>query len=175
VGLINREPKVINLAARAKKKPKTKTRIKRAARHATSHECPACHKRYTNPLTHVCTVKTDYKKRVAAEKRRQATEARRKAAAEKRRRARERKAATRARQREAARVRRKAAADRRKAAAAARRKGPARTRSRPAQPKHDFRTCRDGECERYACVAYKEGYEDGYPDGMLACPREHTG
>jgi hypothetical protein len=33
------------------------------------------------------------------------------------------------------------------------------------QRKHDYHTCRDGDCQRLACVAYKEGYQDGYEDG----------
>lgn len=33
---------------------------------------------------------------------------------------------------------------------------------------HDHRTCRDQECERYACRIYREGYRDGYDDGNAA-------
>lgn len=133
---------------------------KRTADRATV-KCPTCGKRYSNPLTHTCTVKTDFRKRKAAETRRQATEARRRKAAEKR---------------AAARVRKKAAADRRRAATAARR---AKSRRKPAPrqrpQQHDYRTCRDDECRRHACVAFKEGYEAGFPDGQAACPLPHGG
>jgi hypothetical protein len=33
---------------------------------------------------------------------------------------------------------------------------------------HDYRTCRDGECKRQACVAYKEGLDEGYQQGWDA-------
>ena len=67
--------------------------------------------------------------------------------------------------------RRKAAADRRKAAAAERRrrareKRAAPARRPPARQAHDYRLCRDGECARHACRAYRDGLED--------CPLEHV-
>ncbi|MGH3099276.1 MAG: hypothetical protein ACRDMV_25125 [Streptosporangiales bacterium] len=42
--------------------------------------------------------------------------------------------------------------------------------------RHDYATCRDDDCDRYGCVAYKTGYadgnedgfEDGYEDGRVA-------
>jgi hypothetical protein len=52
---------------------------------------------------------------------------------------------------------------------------------------HDYRTCRDPDCERYACRIWKEawreafsdgreeGYDVGFGDGMAACPRNHSG
>ena len=52
---------------------------------------------------------------------------------------------------------------------------------------HDHRTCRDQECERYACriwheawrEAYAEGrdegYEAGFIEGIASCPRPHQG
>ena len=52
---------------------------------------------------------------------------------------------------------------------------------------HDHRTCRDQDCERYACriwheawrEAYTEGRDDGYnagfTDGIASCPRNHQG
>ena len=121
---------------------KVKTPAKRAARkqlRKASVKCKACGKRYVNPLTHACAPKSDFKQRKAA--------------------------AERQRKREAARARRKAAAERRKAAAAARRK---KARARPSAPssraQHDYRTCRDGECARHACAAYRDGYADGLQD-----------
>lgn len=73
--------------------------------------------------------------------------------------------------REAAKARRKAAADRRKAAAAERRrkareKRSAPARKSPARQAHDYRLCRDQECPRHSCKAYR--------DGILDCPLEHV-
>ncbi len=55
-------------------------------------------------------------------------------------------------------------------------------------PRHDL--CRDRDCDRYGCVAYREGRDDGYQDGfddgyregydvgfrdgIAACPRTHS-
>lgn len=69
-------------------------------------KCGKCGKTYSNPLTHTCVIKTDWKKR-------------------------------------------------RKAAAA-----------KPKRAQHSYSACRDGDCERMGCVAYKEGLEDGYEDGF---------
>jgi hypothetical protein len=114
--------------------------------------CPKCRKRLGNPLTHVCVIRTDFRKRKAAAERR--AKAARKAA-----RTRERRQAAAARRREAA-ARRRAAARARKAAAKARPK-------RPRPPAHDYRTCNDPECEKYGCLAYRQGLDD--------CPRPHEG
>jgi flagellar biosynthesis/type III secretory pathway protein FliH len=51
------------------------------------------------------------------------------------------------------------------------------------QLRHNFRTCRDRECRRLACEAYRQGFEDGhddgyregFKDGILACPGPHGG
>lgn len=52
---------------------------------------------------------------------------------------------------------------------------------------HDYRTCRDPDCERYACQVWKEawreafregrdeGYEIGFTEGIASCPRNHSG
>jgi hypothetical protein len=60
---------------------------------------------------------------------------------------------------------------------------------------HDYRRCRDEDCQRYACRIFKEGfgqgygaghsageakghaegYDEGFVDGMAACPGPHTG
>jgi hypothetical protein len=103
-----------------------KTRI----RPRVTRDCPKCKRPVTNPLTHVCKVRTDFRKRLAAEKKRKAAAKRAKA---------------------------------RKAAAAK------RARSRPAAQKHDYRACRDVECTRSACVAFKEGFEFG----VESCPLPH--
>jgi len=121
----------------------------------TSVRCGTCGKRYTNPLTHTCTVKTDFKKRKRAAERQAERE---------RRRQRKREAA--ARRRERARARRKEAADRRKAAAAERRRKAREKQAapRPARPAHDYRACTDDDCRRYACIGYKAGYADAEAD-----------
>lgn len=31
-----------------------------------------------------------------------------------------------------------------------------------AKDKHHYRTCRDEDCPRLACIAYKDGFEDGF-------------
>jgi len=57
-----------------------------------------------------------------------------------------------------------------------------RAAARKARPEHPrFSACRDADCKRAACVAYREGredgfqdgYDEGFPDGIAACPREH--
>lgn len=99
--------------------------------------CGKCGRR--RGVRHTCTIRTDFKKRL-------------------RRKAREEKTAER-------RQRRKQATARRRAAAKAR-KAKAKTRPpRPRPPAHDWQTCRDADCEKYACVAYKQGIYD--------CPRTH--
>ena len=92
---------------------------------------------------------------------------------------------------------------RRKARAAKRAKAREREEARKKRQadKHDYQTCRDNDCKRSLCMAYKTGwkrghyegfkegyaagyktgYEDGYrdgyakgfPDGIAACPRPH--
>lgn len=83
---------------------------------------------------------------------------------------------------------RKAAAERQRRAAAKRKAAAERRRRKaPTAPRqqHDYRTCTDTDCRRYACVAWKEalaeghatglrdGYEQGYEAGIDACPRPH--
>jgi hypothetical protein len=56
----------------------------------------------------------------------------------------------------------------------------AKRKARPQHPKPSV--CRDGDCKRTGCVAYREGREDGFQDGydegfaegIAACPREHA-
>jgi hypothetical protein len=134
----------VNLIKKTIRKKITRP-AKQKAQRATSVKCGTCGKRYTNPITHVCTVKTDFRQRRAAGQRRQ--------------------------KREAAKARRKAAADRRKAAAADRRsKSRAAPAPRPAQQKHDYRRCQDSDCTRHACVAFREGFETGVEN----CPLTHA-
>ncbi len=107
-------------------------------------ECPSCRK--PRGLRHTCAPKSDFKKR----RRRQATAERRK-----------KRKAVRARQAER---RRQAAAERRARERARKAKAKTRTR-RPGPPAHRFDACYDPDCERYPCVAYKQGVDD--------CPRTH--
>ncbi len=56
-----------------------------------------------------------------------------------------------------------------------------------ASTEHRYQACRDEECERSWCRIYREGYrngredehavayEEGFTDGILACPRNHAG
>ena len=79
-------------------------------------DCPLCGRAVTNPLAHVCKVRTDFRKRLAERKRQQAKAAREKARAQ--------------------------------------------------RPQHDYHACRDPDCRRRTCTAYKEGYADGHRDGF---------
>jgi len=40
--------------------------------------------------------------------------------------------------------------------------------AKPKRPPHNYRTCKDGDCRRQACEAYKEGYDDGEADGSAS-------
>lgn len=51
---------------------------------------------------------------------------------------------------------RKRLAEQRKREAAER-----RAKARAAAPKHDYHSCRDGDCQRRMCLAYREGFQDG--------------
>lgn len=141
-----------------------------------SFTCPSCGKATANPLTHTCSVPSDFKRRKAAEKRRRQAEERKRrrkaAAARKRARARERK-------RQAAERRKAAAAE---AAAARRRRARSQTHDRD---RHEYADCADPYCGRTLCRVYREGgeavrpeaesdgYAKGYSDGMNACPLRH--
>jgi hypothetical protein len=50
---------------------------------------------------------------------------------------------------------------RRKAAAARRAKA---ARPKLQRPQHDYATCRDPDCHRYGCVAFRDGYDRGAAD-----------
>lgn len=71
----------------------------------------------------------------------------------------------------------------------------AKARSKRQADRHDYQTCKDDDCKRPACVAYKTGWQDGYKAGFdegfaagfgagyaegftagqMACPRSHVG
>jgi len=46
-----------------------------------------------------------------------------------------------------------------------RRKAAAAKAARPARPPHLYQACRDRECERIPCVAFREGQAEGYLAG----------
>jgi len=33
---------------------------------------------------------------------------------------------------------------------------------------HRYQTCRDPDCQRFACRVYREGYDNGFADAMAA-------
>lgn len=172
----------------------TRTRFKPSV---SLGKCPKCGKPLGNPLTHVCRVRTDWRKRATA------AERSRKAAAQRQEQdawkkawlARQRAAA--ARRKAAERARRKAWQDKQREKTQARRDA-ARKRSTGQshdRTRHEPQACGDESCPRYPCriwreafeagrlVGYDEGfakdYADGYargfPDGIAACPLPHQG
>ncbi len=86
-----------------------------------SYDCPKCGKPVTNPLTHVCVIRTDFRQRLAAERKRKAAERR------------------------------------------------AKARAGRAAEQHDYHSCRDPDCRRRMCVAFREGFEEG----VANCPLSH--
>jgi hypothetical protein len=36
------------------------------------------------------------------------------------------------------------------------------------QRQHRYQTCREEDCQRFACRVYREGYADGFDDGRAA-------
>jgi hypothetical protein len=146
-----------------------KVKIRRALFHC------ACGKSYSNPLGHVCSSGRDFKRRGATHTKSTAAAA-----------VREKKAAARAKETAARQARRQREDEGRRArraketaAARGRKKAPG---SRPARPEHPrYSACRDEDCERTGCVAYREGhetgralgYDEGFPDGVAACPLGH--
>jgi hypothetical protein len=59
---------------------------------------------------------------------------------------------------------RKQAAERRKEAAERRKEA---ERSGPKRQTHNYVTCRDPDCERKTCEAFRDGYRDGFEDGRF--------
>ncbi len=57
----------------------------------------------------------------------------------------------------------------------------AAAKKKAARPVHRYEACTDEDCQRTACLAYRQGseeghaagYEQGFPDGIAACPRKH--
>jgi hypothetical protein len=121
--------------------------------------CPRCGKQ-DNPLTHVCSNSGDFRKRQRAAARRQAAAERKAKRAEQRAKVNERIAD--AKRAERHRANQRVLREREKAAERVRKARASRPPSRkPGRPKHDYRNCRDHDCTRIACEAYREGIEDG--------------
>ncbi|MGI5324070.1 hypothetical protein [Actinomadura nitritigenes] len=142
----------------SKRKP-GKTRLKPRVKITTT--CRTCGK--PRGLTHTCRIQTDFKKRKAAAARREAAERKRRQAA--------RRKATAAARRKATGRKPAAGASKPSAKATAAPKGtPAKGTGRQGRPAHDYRTCKDTDCTRFACQVWKEafaeamaiGLEDGY-------------
>ena len=53
---------------------------------------------------------------------------------------------------------------RRRKATAAKRATAARPKLQ--RPQHDYATCRDADCHRYACIAFRDGYDRGSADAQ---------
>jgi hypothetical protein len=151
-----------------------RTRLKRAARRKRQRgwrkvaarplfTCGACGKSYSNPLGHVCGNAGDFGKRRRARKRAEAAAARKAKRAAERERVNARVVAARQRERERAaqRVSATRRLERARADARVARAKAARPASRPRPSSHDWRNCRDHDCQRPACEAYREGVADG--------------
>ena len=139
--------------ARPPRRPRLKTRIKRRIRSEVRKRplfrCGSCGKQYSNPFGHVCTGGGLKKQRAAYERRQAATARReREKAARQVRRQREEGARKKRRQRE----------DEQRRERRAREKAKARKPRRPGRPAHDYANCRDHDCERTACEAWRDGY-----------------
>lgn len=76
-------------------------------------KCQDCGKPRGNPFTHVCGPKSDFKRRLAASKRRKKSR-------------------------------------------------------RPATAKHLYQSCQDKDCKRLACIAFREGRDEGYAEGSAS-------
>lgn len=135
-----------------------KTRRDRIAPRLTLiRKCPKCGKQAPNPLAHTCAAQSDWKKRLAAQKRAERTAVRQR-----------RRRATAARKRARAKERKRAAAEKRKrlrAEAAAAARSRQRARSHNGQ-RHDHATCSDPYCDKFQCRTYREGIERGRIEGQ---------
>lgn len=153
----------IKRVARRKTILPVKRRIRREVRKRPLFACGSCGKKYSNPFGHRCGNAGDFGKRKRAAQRAARAEAAKAKRAAERQRVNERIAAARKKERERAAQRVSAArrTERRKAEARATRARAARKPPRrPGRPAHDYRNCRDHDCERVACEAYREGRED---------------
>ena len=166
--------------------------------------CARCGKPYGgrngNPLTHICRPRDgDFRQRKTERQRKIRAAARAKTRAAERDRQRAKVSAVRERERERSRAqvaRLKASYELRLAAERAKAKTQHKSpKPRPRRPPHEYQSCADNDCMRPVCLAFKDGYKgghrDGYqqgfeqgdaqgyargfPDGIAACPRNHSG
>lgn len=156
--------------------------------------CSRCGKQYGgsngSPFTHVCNPrKGDFRQRKAAQRRKIRAAATAKQRAAEREKQREKIAQVRERERARSRAqiaRLKASHAAKLADARAKAKQPYSRPSKPRKPPHDYHSCRDDDCQRPICVAFKDGYRDGhrdgyrqgydkgFPDGLASCPGPHV-
>ncbi len=135
--------------------------------------CSRCGKQYGgrngNPLTHVCRPRAgDFRKRKTAYRRKVQAAARVKARTAGRDKQSAKIAAVRERERQRSRAqiaRLKASYELRLTAAKAKAGQQHKSPARPRRPPHEYQSCRDKDCQRPVCVAFKEGYRDGHRDG----------
>lgn len=112
------------------------------------HACTACGRPMKNTFTHLCSNAGDFQKRK-----------RKAASAAKRAKVNARVAGVRATERRRA--------NERVAAVRAKHKAKGKSSSpRKAAERHDYRACRDRDCRRVACEAWKEALEEGFEDGL---------
>ena len=139
-----------------------KRKVRKEIRKHPLFTCGACGRKYSNPLGHTCQGGGDFGKRRRVRQRAEAAAARKVKRAAERQRVSERIAAARKRERDRADARLSATRRRERARADARvRKARAQRRPQPRRkPSHDWRNCRDHDCQQAACEAYREGIAD---------------
>jgi len=140
-----------------------KRAVRKQIRRRPLFHCGSCGKQYNNMFGHTCGSKGDFGKRRKAAKRAAAAAVRKTRRAAERQKQNERVARVRQRERGRAagrvsvtRRRERAKADER----VARARNKPRRAPRPRPSSHDYRNCRDHDCERQACEAYREGLID---------------
>lgn len=120
--------------------------------------CSSCGKQAS--LTHVCSNRGDFASRQRAAKRKAAAAERKKKRATQRAKVNER--IGNARRAERHRANQRVARERERSAQRVKlARAKVRPARKPGRPRHDYRNCRDADCERVACEAYREGVEDG--------------
>jgi hypothetical protein len=156
--------RAVRRRARARVIVPAKRAVRRKIRAHPLFRCGSCGKSYNSPFGHMCGNRGDFGKRRRAVQRAAAAAERKPKRAAARAKANERVAAARKseRGRAAARVsatrrRERARADARVARAKA---AGARPAGRAKPSSHDWRNCRDHDCLRPACEAYREGLAD---------------
>lgn len=158
--LRTRVKRVVRQRVRRKVTGPLKRRARREIRKRPLFTCGSCGKKYNNVFGHRCSNGGDFGKRKRAARRAAEAEAAKAKRAGQRKRVNERvenaRRAERRRANQRVRAERERARQRVKAARASRPKP-----RRPGRPAHDYRNCRDADCERVACEAYREGVEDG--------------